>query len=118
SGMLLLVTANDLIMLFLSIELMSLGIYVLAGANRASKLSVEASVKYLIMGAFASGFLLMGMALLYGATGSIHLGAIGTQLMSADPLAGAVLAPLGIALVLIGFCFKVGAFPFHHWVPD
>jgi len=118
SGMLLLVTANDLIMLFLSIELMSLGIYVLAGTNRASKLSVEASVKYLIMGAFASGFLLMGMALLYGATGSIELGAIGTQLMSADPLAGAALAPLGIALVLIGFCFKVGAFPFHQWVPD
>ncbi|MCK6440611.1 MAG: NADH-quinone oxidoreductase subunit N [Planctomycetes bacterium] len=117
SGMLLLVTSYDLIMIFLSVELMSLAIYVLAGINRSSGRSAEAAMKYFVMGAFASGFLVLGMALIYGVTQTISLAEIGDALAAKDNAYRNV-AMLGIGMVVIGFAFKVGAVPFHQWVPD
>ncbi len=117
SGMLILVQSVDLITFFIAIEILSLALYALTGLLRKDARSNEAAIKYFVMGAFASGFLLYGMALLYGATGSISLDGIGRALR--DGSAGApALAGIGLALMLIGLAFKVGAVPFHQWVPD
>ncbi len=113
SGMILLVQSTNLIMIFLMIEVLSLAVYVLTGITRRQPRSGEAAMKYFVTGAFASGFLLYGMALLYGATGSIDLAQMGLKLK--DPSAMAV---VGVGLMLVGFAFKVGAVPFHMWVPD
>ncbi len=112
AGMVLLAMSNDLVMVFLSIELLSLSVYVLTGITRTRMPANEAAMKYFILGAFASGFLLMGMALLYGATGETRL----KEIASAD--ANPSLLYPGIALLLVGLAFKVGAVPFHMWVPD
>ncbi len=117
AGMLLLVHANDLIMVFLALELMSLGVYVLAGINQRSSRSSESAMKYFVMGAFASGFLLFGMALLYGLTGEVRLDAVANGLANIQTGYGE-LAMLAVALMVIGFAFKIGAVPFHQWVPD
>ena len=106
--------AADLITLFLAIEIMSIAIYVLCGITRTDGRSTEAAVKYFVQGAFATAFLLYGMALLYGATGTVHLGAISVSLEGAvSPMALA-----GMGLLMVGFLFKIGAAPFHLWVPD
>jgi NADH-quinone oxidoreductase subunit N len=115
SGMMFLSGAEDLIVLFLGLEVMSVAVYVLAGYNRGSGSSAEAALKYFLIGAFASGFLLYGIALVYGATGTTNLSLIGAQ------LAGGrlhLMAALGLGLLLIGFGFKVAAVPFHMWAPD
>jgi len=116
-GMMLMAAATDLIVLFLGLELMSIGVYVLAGIWRPELRSSEAALKYFLLGAFASGFLLYGIAMAYGAFGTTTLGAIATQLASLTaeqrPLA---LAAMG--LLLVGFAFKVAAVPFHAWAPD
>ena len=113
-GMMLIAAAADLIVLFLGVELMSLCLYVLAGFFRKRMTSNESSLKYFLLGAFATGFLLYGIALLYGATGTTQIYAIvTTEAYQASRIYWA-----GIALVLIGILFKVGAVPFHMWVPD
>ena len=115
AGMLFLAGAEDLIVLFLGLEVMSVAVYVLAGYNRANAFSSEAALKYFLIGAFASGFLLYGIALVYGATGTTNLSLIGALLAGkATPL----MASLGLGLLLIGFGFKVAAVPFHMWAPD
>ena len=114
-GMMFLGGAEDLIVLFLGLEVMSVAVYVLAGYNRASASSAEAALKYFLIGAFASGFLLYGIALVYGATGTTNLSLIGAQL-AGQPLS--LMAALGLGLLLIGFGFKVAAVPFHMWAPD
>jgi NADH-quinone oxidoreductase subunit N len=114
-GMLFLAGAEDLIVLFLGLELMSVAVYVLAGFDRFRRSSAEAALKYFLVGAFASAFLLYGIALVYGATGETNLVRIGARL-GAAPLS--VLAALGLGLLLIGFGFKVAAVPFHMWAPD
>ncbi len=115
SGMMFLAGAEDLIVLFLGLEVMSVAVYVLAGYNRANAFSSEAALKYFLIGAFASGFLLYGIALVYGATGTTSLSLIGAQLATQKtPL----MAALGLGLLLIGFGFKVSAVPFHMWAPD
>ncbi|MEQ1691445.1 MAG: NADH-quinone oxidoreductase subunit N [Gemmatimonas sp.] len=116
SGMMVLAAARDLMFIFLGIELMSLAVYVLAGVNRRSARGAEAAIKYFLLGAFSTGFLLYGMALVFGATGS-------TRLMDIDGwVAGhAGLSPMfvvGLGLLLVGFLFKVAAAPFHLWTPD
>lgn len=111
SGMMVVTAARDLMFLYIGLELMSLAVYVLAGANRRSARSAEASLKYFLLGAFASGFLLYGIALLYGAVGDTRLAAIGAA--TAGPL-----YLVGVALLLVGLAFKVGAVPFHLWTPD
>ncbi|MCA8939096.1 MAG: NADH-quinone oxidoreductase subunit N [Planctomycetes bacterium] len=118
TGMVLLVVSNDLIMIFLSVELMSLGIYVLAGTNRNSSRSAESAMKYLVMGAFASGFILFGMALIYGTTGAITLPEVSHALANMDTAVWGKLPLLGVAMIVIGLIFKVGGVPFHQWVPD
>ena len=114
-GMLFLAGAEDMIVLFLGLELMSVAVYVLAGFDRFRRSSAEAALKYFLIGAFASAFLLYGIALVYGATGETNLIRIGERLASA-PLS--LLASLGLGLLLIGFGFKVAAVPFHMWAPD
>ena len=115
AGMMFLAGAEDLIVLFLGLEVMSVSVYVLAGFNRGSIFSAEAALKYFLIGAFASAFLLYGIALLWGATGATSFTEIGEKLSGpALPL----LAKLGLGLLLIGMGFKVASVPFHMWAPD
>ncbi|HXW84089.1 MAG TPA: NADH-quinone oxidoreductase subunit N, partial [Candidatus Binataceae bacterium] len=102
--------------IFLGLETMSIAVYVLVGLLRRDPRSNEASIKYFLLGAFSTGFLLYGIALVYGATGSIKLAAIHAAL-NGDMLSNPLLL-LGVALMLIGFGFKVAAVPFHMWTPD
>jgi NADH-quinone oxidoreductase subunit N len=115
AGMMFLAGAEDLIVLFLGLEVMSVAVYVLAGYNRADPFSSEAALKYFLIGAFASGFLLYGIALVYGTTGTTNLSLIGAQL-SGRPIP--LMAALGLGLLLIGMGFKISAVPFHMWAPD
>ncbi|MGH7895645.1 MAG: NADH-quinone oxidoreductase subunit N, partial [Candidatus Binatia bacterium] len=114
-GMVLMAAANDLIVVFLALEIMSVAVYVLAGMLRTDPRSNEAALKYFFLGAFASGFLLYGTAFLYGAAGSTQLDAI-ARVVAKTPTQPFVL--LGLALVLVGFGFKVAMVPFHGWTPD
>ncbi|MGH7840792.1 MAG: NADH-quinone oxidoreductase subunit N, partial [Candidatus Binataceae bacterium] len=115
-GMMLMAAAGDLIIIFLGLETMSIAIYALAGFMRRDSRSSEAAMKYFLLGAFSTGFLLYGIALIYGATGTIRLAAIRTALGSgAGPNAYLL---MGLGLMLIGFGFKVAAVPFHMWTPD
>jgi NADH-quinone oxidoreductase subunit N len=115
-GMMLMAAAGDLIIIFLGLETMSISVYVLAGLMRRQPKSSEAALKYFILGAFSTGFLLYGIALLYGATGSIKLDAIGIALRHST--GNNPLLLLGLGMLLIGFGFKVAAVPFHMWTPD
>lgn len=117
AGMLVLVQSLDLVTFFVALEILSLAVYALSGLFRREPRSNEAAVKYLLMGAFATGFLLYGVALLYGATGSLRLDTIGVELARRST-GGLSIAAAGFALVAIGLAFKVGAVPFHMWVPD
>ena len=117
TGMLIFPASGDLLMMFVALEVMSLPLYLLAGmARRRRLLSQEASLKYFVLGAFASAFFLYGTALVYGFSGSIDLAAI-ADAIAANPGQGALLAA-GIALVVIGLLFKIAAVPFHQWTPD
>jgi len=115
-GMMLMAAAGDLIIIFLGLETMSISVYVLAGLFRRQPKSSEAALKYFMLGAFSTGFLLYGIALLYGATGSVNLQAIGHALH--QPMEHNPLLLLGLGMLLIGFGFKVAAVPFHMWTPD
>lgn len=117
AGMMTLAAARDLMIVFLGIEIMSVAVYVLAGLNRRSARSAEGALKYFLLGAFSTAFLLYGIALIYGATGTTNLGLIGTRVAALD-LGGNSLLIVGIALLLIGFGFKVAIAPFHMWAPD
>jgi NADH-quinone oxidoreductase subunit N len=114
-GMMFLSGAQDLIVLFLGLEVMSVAVYVLAGYDRANASSAEAALKYFLIGAFASGFLLYGIALVYGATGTTNFSLIGAQLAGGEL---SLMAGLGLGLLIIGLGFKVAAVPFHMWAPD
>ncbi len=114
-GMMLMAVAKDLVMLFLGLELMSICLYVLAGYVRRRVAGNEASLKYFLLGAFISGFILYGIALIYGSTGSLSIDTlVGRMQTPGQPL----LFWAGVILLLGGFAFKVGAFPFHMWIPD
>ena len=119
SGMMLLAAARDLMIVFLGIELMSISVYALAGINRRSIRSAEGALKYFLLGAFSTAFLLYGIALVYGATGATNLASIGARAMAnGGSVAGSPLFLIGIALLLVGFGFKVATVPFHMWAPD
>lgn len=115
-GMILMSMANDLIVVFLALELLSIPLYVLAGFARPRPESEEASLKYFLMGAFAGGFVVFGIALVFGATGTTNLTGIFGAI--ASNLSNLPLLVLGAALILVGFGFKVAAVPFHMWTPD
>ena len=117
SGMMLLVAARDLMIVFLGIELMSIAVYCLAGMDRRSPRAAEGALKYFLLGAFSTGFLLYGIALIYGATGATSLEAIGARILEVGSPINPMLA-VGVGLLLIGFGFKVAAAPFHMWAPD
>ncbi|HET7583787.1 MAG TPA: NADH-quinone oxidoreductase subunit N [Gemmatimonadaceae bacterium] len=117
SGMMLLGAARDLILVFLGIELMSVAVYVLSGLNRRSAAAAEAALKYFLLGAFSTGFLLYGIALVYGATGSTNLGAIGSWVARNGAMHSPMLL-VGMGLLIVGFGFKVAAVPFHMYTPD
>ena len=111
-GMLTMTGASDLVTIFIGLETMSVCLYVLTGLVRDSKQGVEASLKYFLLGAFSTGFLLYGIALVYGATGSTNLAQIATVGATGLIYWG------GLSLLLVGFFFKVSAVPFHMWTPD
>ncbi len=114
-GMMLMASGNELIVVFLGLELMSLSLYVLAGYFRRSMASSEAGMKYLLLGAFASGFFLYGIALIYGGVGTTSIPQIASAL-TVDSKSPLLLA--GMFLLIVGFGFKVALVPFHQWAPD
>jgi len=114
-GMMLMGAANDLVVFFLGLETMSIAFYVLAAIARHSTLSNEAGMKYFLLGAFATGFLLYGIALLYGTTGTTNISAVRN---AAPGLANTPVFTVGLGLLLTGLLFKIAAVPFHMWAPD
>jgi NADH-quinone oxidoreductase subunit N len=117
SGMMILAAARDLIIVFLGIELMSIAIYVLAGINRRRERSAEGAIKYFLLGAFSTAFLVYGIALVYGATGATNFATIAEHI-GRFHLERSPLLLIGVGLLLVGFGFKVAAAPFHMWAPD
>ncbi|MDQ1265602.1 MAG: NADH-quinone oxidoreductase subunit, partial [Bacteroidota bacterium] len=115
-GMMLISHSNNLLMLFIGVELMSIPFYILAGFFRTKISSVEAALKYFLLGAFATGFLLYGMAMLYGAAGSLNITVIAAKIKM--ELVTPIYLIIGFGLIIIGLAFKVAAFPFHQWAPD
>jgi proton-translocating NADH-quinone oxidoreductase chain N len=116
-GMLLFPAANDLLTMFVALEVLSLPLYLLCGlARRRRLLSQEAAMKYFLLGAFSSAFFLFGIAMLYGFAGSVRLAAIATA--ASSNLGSATLLYAGVALLGLGLLFKIGAVPFHSWKPD
>jgi NADH-quinone oxidoreductase subunit N len=112
-GMMILISAGDLIMLYLGLELMSLALYVVAASNRDDAKSTEAGLKYFVLGALSSGMLLYGASLIYGFTGTVSFVGI-----AAAAKTGSLGIVFGIVFLLAGLCFKVSAVPFHMWTPD
>ncbi len=117
SGMLLMTSANDLIVVFLALEILSIALYVLAAFDRARLESGEAGLKYFVLGALSSAVLLYGVAMVYGATGTTSLSGI-ANFLAANTLFSSGLLLAGFALILVGLGFKVAAVPFHMWTPD
>lgn len=117
AGIIIMVTYKNLSMLFIGVEIMSVCLYILAGIRKSNFASNEASLKYFLMGAFSTGFLLFGIALIYGATGSFDIDVIQSVLVNNIREVSPLFYP-GIILLMVGLCFKVGAAPFHFWTPD
>ena len=117
AGIIVMVSYYNLVMLFIGIEIMSVSLYILAGIKKNDFASNEAALKYFLMGAFSTGFLLFGITLIYGSVGSFGLQDIRDWVL-AHPRNIDPMFYVGIALIIVGLCFKVGAAPFHFWTPD
>ncbi len=118
AGAMWMASGTDLMTIFLGLEVLSISLYVLAGLFRNQERSNEAGLKYFLLGAFSTGFLLYGVALIYGVTGTTNVADIG-QYLAANPEAlGSTMTIAGMILLSIGFLFKIGAAPFHMWTPD
>jgi NADH-quinone oxidoreductase subunit N len=116
-GMMIMASGAELITIFLGIELMSISLYALTGYTRTRMISNEAALKYFLLGSFATGFLLYGIALIYGSTGTTDIKGISTFLSTTD-VQGSGLIVMGMVLILIGLGFKIALVPFHMWTPD
>ena len=116
-GMILLASSTDMIMIFLGIEIVSICLYVLAGIRRDNLRSNEAALKYFLLGAFATGFLLYGMTMVYGSTGHTNLFKIAEVVQNQSAQSNPLLL-MGLVLLIIGFGFKIASVPFHMWAPD
>ena len=116
AGMMFMAAARDLIVVFLGLEVMSIAVYALTAFNRRDRKSAEAGLKYFLLGAFSTGFFLYGIALVFGAAGSTNIAVVSTAVAEGTYSPG--LLTMGIAMLIIGFGFKVSAVPFHMWTPD
>lgn len=116
-GMIMMATANDLLVVFIALEILSLAVYVLTGIRRDDPRGTEAAFKYFLLGAFSSAFFLYGIAFTYGLSGSTRLDRIGTYL-AAQSASDNPLILVAVGLLLVGFAFKISAVPFHMWTPD
>jgi len=117
-GAIIFASAAELITLFVGLEIMSMGLYCLCGSALGSKHSSESALKYFFLGSFASAFLLYGVALLYGLSGSTTIPEIATYVANSSLRVEHTLLFIALGLMLVGFIFKVGAVPFHFWIPD
>ncbi|NOT44765.1 MAG: NADH-quinone oxidoreductase subunit N [Acidobacteria bacterium] len=117
SGMIMMAMANDLLVVFVALEIMSIAVYVLTGIRRDKPEATEASFKYFLLGAFSSAFFLYGIAFTFGVAGTTRLDAIG-ELMAAQAMVDNPLVLLAMGLLMVGFCFKISVVPFHMWTPD
>jgi NADH-quinone oxidoreductase subunit N len=117
AGMMMMATATDLLVIFIALEILSLAVYVLTGIRRDNPQGTEAAFKYFLLGAFSSAFFLYGIAFTYGVSGSTRLAAIG-QVLSAQSMSQNPMILIALALLLVGFAFKISAVPFHMWTPD
>jgi len=115
-GMMVLISAHSMLTVYLGLELMSLSLYAMVAFNRDSALSSEAAMKYFVLGGFASGVLLYGMSIIYGVTGSLDLANIAQYLSAQKSFSPPLL--LGMVFIIVALAFKLGAVPFHMWVPD
>jgi len=118
AGMVVMVAANDLMVLFINIELVSITTYIMCGMNRKSQKSIESALKYFVTGAAASAFMLFGIALLFGVTGSTDMSSIASLIKAGSVGFSEPMFSLALILIAIGFFFKLGIFPFHAWLPD
>jgi NADH-quinone oxidoreductase subunit N len=117
TGMIMMATATDLLVIFIALEVLSLAVYVLTGIRRDNQAGTEAAFKYFLLGAISSAFFLYGIAFTYGVTGSTRLAAVGSYL-SAQAMTDNPMALIALGLLLVGFAFKISAVPFHMWTPD
>ncbi len=117
AGMMMMASTSDLLVIFIALEIMSLGVYVLTAIKRSSVVGAEAGFKYFVLGAFSSAFFLYGIAMAYAVTGTTRLDEIAMR-VAASSLDPGILLILSMVLLLVGFAFKVGAVPFHMWTPD
>ena len=115
-GQMVMISGNNLLIIYLGLELMSLSLYALVALRRDHTLSTEAAMKYFVLGALASGFLLYGISMLYGATGTLDLSEMAKA--AASPTANKTILVFGIVFLVAGLAFKLGVVPFHMWVPD
>ena len=116
-GMMIMVSAKTMLLIYLGLELLSLSMYAMVAFKRNDGRASEAAMKYFVLGAIASGMLLYGMSIIYGVTGSLHLGHISSY-MSSNPVLQNVGLLLGLSFIIVGLGFKLGAVPFHMWIPD
>jgi NADH-quinone oxidoreductase subunit N len=115
-GIMVLISANSLVTLYLGVELLALSLYAMVAFNRDSGAAAEAAIKYFVLGSIASGSLLYGMSMIYGVTGSLELGKVSEAVLGLGPNQIGLL--FGLAFIIVGVAFKFGAVPFHMWVPD
>ncbi len=118
AGMSMMVSTENLVMIFVGLEVFSISLYVMCGLARERIVSVEAALKYFLLGAFSAGFLVYGMALVYGATGHLDLPGISAAISGMGEIYSMPMLLTGAAMILVTFAFKIGAVPFHFWVPD
>src|SRR5688572_23738384 len=117
AGMMMMATANDLLVIFIALEILSIAVYVLTGIRRDDPRATEAAFKYFLLGAFSSAFFLYGIAFTYGLSGSTRLDRLGAYL-AAQSMSDNPLILVAVGLLLVGFAFKISAVPFHMWTPD